>query len=286
MDLELLAQLLPAPATMKDFHYHTDLEAVTGTCGRLEAARLLGISVAETAWRLVAANSRAMIECRRYIVPTLQALFTGRAEEAERLAGPPVTLAAQYTLDLLYTALKLAREDFSATEERALHTIDLRLWRPDAQRHDSVYGGAILDGNRNTLPSGASTVPAKLRFDDGQVRPVRGLGVLPHSGMAGPRDCWMRYELPPGVFARFEATVGMHAELVQDGAADFVVELDGREVFRSGKRTAVNAALPITVELGGRTQLTLKVEDANNGATFWNNHALWAQPRLEKGTRS
>ena len=279
-DLTLLAELLPAPATRPGFHYHTDLEAVTGNCDPLRAPQLLGLDVAEVAWRVAMRNTQAMHACRRCIVPTLQALFAGQTAEAEREAILPVTLAAQLTADLWYTAWKLATGEVGADEARSLNVVDLRTWPPDGAMHDSVYGGAIVDGNRCTPPSGAPIVPARLRFPDGVIRPVQGLGVLPHSGMYGPRTCWLRYSLPPGVFDRFEARVGLHADLVRDGAVAFVVETDAGPVFHSGRRTVHDPALPVVVQLGSCRELTLCVEDANAGKTFWNNHAFWADPRL------
>jgi hypothetical protein len=273
LEEKLLAQLLPPPPHLKDFHYHIGLEAVTGACGRLQQPQLLGVGVEEAAWRMAVLNSQAMAECRAYIVPTLQAIFQGEQTLAQQLAGPPVTRAAQLTLNVLYTALKVAREDISAQGRDALASVDVRLLCPDAEKHSSVYGGAILDGSRDTVPGERRVVPAKLSIDGQEVRTVRGLGVLPNWP-----DCWMRYSLPPAIFARFEAVVGMHAELTQDGAADFVVELDGQEAFRSGPRTSLDAALPILVDLGQSAEITLKVEDATRGRTIIKNHAIWGEP--------
>jgi hypothetical protein len=74
----------------------------------------------------------------------------------------------------------------------------------------------------------------------------------------------------------------MNADLTHEGAADFVVLLDGREVFRSRPRTVKDPATPVSIKLDIANELTLKVEDANNGKTFWNNHAYWGEPKLVK----
>jgi hypothetical protein len=95
----------------------------------------------------------------------------------------------------------------------------------------------------------------------------------------------MRYGLPAGVFDRFEATVGVHAGLTTRGAVEFVVELDGREAFRSGRLTAADAAVPVSVPLGLSAELVLKVVDANEGTTYFDNHAIWGEPVLWKGDR-
>jgi hypothetical protein len=282
VDSQLLAELMPAPPAMSGFHYHTDLEAVTGECGSLRQPQLLGLNVEEVSWRQAAINTEAMREYRRYVIPLLQAIFAGKNAEAEQRAEPPVTKAAQLTLDMMYTALKLAGENVSTAERQAFATVDLRLWKADSEMHDLVYGGAILDGNRATPPAGASVMAGKLLFPNGETRAIPGLGVLPHSGMNGPRNCWMRYSLPVGVFSRFEAVIGMNAELTHEGAADFVVLIDGREVFRSGPQTVKDPATLISIKLDSANELTLKVEDVNNGKTFWNNHAYWGEPKLVK----
>jgi len=282
VDSQLLAELMPAPPAMAGFHYHTDLEAVTGACGSLHEPQLLGLNVEEVSWRQAAINTEAMRKCRRYIIPLLQAIFDGKKAEAEQRAEPPVTKAAQLTLDIMYTALRLAAEDLAPAERQAFAMVDLRLWKADSEMHDLVYGGAILDGNRSTPPAGAPVVAGKLLFPNGERRALPGLGVLPHSGMNGPRNCWMRYNLPVGVFSRFEAVIGMNAELTHEGAADFIVLIDGREVFRSGRRTVKDPATPISIKLDGADELTLKVEDVNDAKTFWNNHAYWGEPKLVK----
>lgn len=279
---QLLAELMPVPPSLPTFHYHTDIEAVTGNCAPLLRPHLLGLTVEEISWRQAAINAEAIRECRRYVIPLLQAIFAGNKLQAEKLAEPPVTKAAQMTLDVMYTALRLASGDFSDEEKHAFGTVDLRLWKPDDEMHDLVYGGAILDGNRSTPPAGAPVVLGKLLFPDANVRAVPGLGVLPHSGMNGPRVCWLRYTLPVGVFSKFEALIGMNVELTRDGAAKFVVLLDGREVFGSGKLTVKDTVIPVSIKLNGASELTLKVEDANDGKTFWNNHAYWGDPKLMK----
>lgn len=285
VDEHLIAELLPPPPGMSEFHYHRDLEAVTGACGPLAAPILLGLDVDEASWRIAQANLRAIAACRPYVVPTLQALFAADEGEAIRLAGPPVTLAAQMTADILYTIVRLATEPKERLAPEGIHLreVDLRMWRPDDEKQSSAYGGAILDGSRATPPAGAPIIPAALRFDDGNVEPVGGLGVMPTVGST-PHACWMTFGLPGGVFDRFEAMVGLHAGLTTTGGAQFIVELDGSEVYRSGPRTSQDTAQAVHVQLGQAMRLTLKVEDIHGGTTYFDNHAIWGAPRLLKAS--
>lgn len=281
--VKLMEELLPKPQHLPNFNYHSDLEAVTGQVEiPLPPPQLLGTTVEEVAWRLSALNTRAVREMKSYVVPTLQAIFADDAAEAERLASPPVTVAARLTCDILYTCLRLARADASSEEREALDRLDLRLWPAREESHDLVYGGhAILDGSLRIPPYPGPKIPAVLRFPEG-VRPVPALGVLPCSGLTGLREVWMRYDLPPGIFSRFQAVVGLHAELGTEGIVEFVVELDGQEAWSSGTRTGADPALPVEVPLGQARSMRLLVRDRSDGRSFWNNHALWASPRLLK----
>ena len=106
--------------------------------------------------------------------------------------------------------------------------------------------------------------------------------MLPHSGMNGPRECYMTWRIPAGVFRRFSAQVGLHAELATTGAVSFHVLLDGREEWCSGRMTAADLAQKIDLPLGGATEMTLQVCDANDGQSFWKNHAFGGEPQLRK----
>ncbi len=81
------------------------------------------------------------------------------------------------------------------------------------------------------------------------------------------------------------ALIIMHADLAKDGACDFVVKADGAEIYRSGRMTAQIPARKMVLDISTVEALTLKVEDANDGATFWHKHAFWGQPKLCKAKK-
>ena len=283
LKLSFISQLIPRPdkEQFKDFHYHTDIEAVTGNCGKLHSPQLLGLSAGETSWRLAGRCTEAVVYCRRFIVPIIQALFVNDDAKAIENASEPVTIAAQLTSDAIFTAIKIATNSFTLTEKEELSSIDLRFLPTDDEFHDLVYGEALLDSTKDVPPANANIVPAKLKFANG-IRKVKGLGVLPHSGMSRERDCYMTWYLPRGIFKTFTASVGLHADLAIGGAVSFHVLLDGKEVWTSGRMTKDDYAKEISLELGYTETLTLKVCDANNEESFWKNHAIWANPVLTK----
>ena len=271
-----LSQMLPVPDRpyLKDFHYHTSVESVDGDCGPLPPPRLLGASEAEAAWKTASDAQNAVAYCRRFLIPTIQALFDNDLKKAESLAAEPVTMAAELTANLLYSAIRIARG-----ETGELPSVDLRHLLPVEEFHDLVYGSAVLDGNRKVPPNNVPVTPGQLRIN-GRPETLPGLGMLPHSGMNGERSCYMTWILPRNVFRRFTALAGMHAVLAVGGAAEFRVLLDGSPVWSSGRMTVEDEAVPVIVELGSASTITLKVLDANNGSSFWQNHAYWGRPEL------
>ena len=272
-----LSQMLPVPPGrphLKAFHYHTSVEAVNGECGPLPPPRLLGASEAEVAWKTASDAQNAVVYCRRFIIPTIQALFDNDLKKAESFAAEPVTIAAELTANAIYSAIRIAR-----CEIGELPPVDLRRLLPVEEFHDLVYGAAVLDGNRNVPPNNVPVTPGLLRVN-GRPETFPGLGMLPHSGMNGERSCYMTWVLPRQVFKRFPALAGMHATLAVGGAAEFQVLLDGETVWSSGRMTMEMDAAAISVELGSASTITLKVLDANNGSSFWRNHAYWGKPQL------
>ena len=271
-----LSQMLPVPDRpyLKNFHYHTSVESVDGDCGPLPPPHLLGASEAEAAWKTAADAQNAVAYCRRFLIPTIQALFDNDLKKAESLAVEPVTIAAKLTANLLYSAIRIARG-----ETGELPSVDLRHLPPVEEFHDLVYGSAVLDGNRKVPPNNVPVTPGQLRIN-GRPETLPGLGMLPHSGMNGERSCYMTWILPRNVFRRFTAFAGMHAVLAVGGAAEFRVLLDGTPVWSSGRMTVEDEAVPVSIELGSASTITLKVLDANNGSSFWQNHAYWGRPEL------
>lgn len=273
----MISHLLPVPdkPELKAFHYHTSVEAVVGKCAGLRSPRLLGLSPAEAAWKLAAEARKAVYYCRRFLVPMILAIFDGDQKRAEELAVEPVTIAAQLSADAIYTACCLAEG-----AEANLPAEDLRELLPVEEFHDLVYGGAVLDGNKKVPPNDVPVTPGTLKVN-GIVTPMPGLGMLPHSGMYGDRCCFMTWQLPGRIFKTFTAMVGLHAG-IGTGAVDFHVELDGKTVWTSGRMDAAADAKECMVELGDAGKLTLRVWDADNGGSFWNNHAYWGHPELNR----
>ena len=268
-----LSQMLPIPdkPEFASFHYHTTVEAVCGICASLKKPKCLGVSIPEIAWNVAVDAEKGAAYCRRFIIPTIQALFRNDQKTAEKIAAEPVTVAAQMTLNAVWSVLSM--------EQNAGKTkpVDLRTLPSVDEFHDLVYNGkAVLDGNM--VPYKGNFLPGVLRLN-GKIRSMPGLGVLPHSGMERARDCFMTFRIPSGVFRRFHVFVGMNAEHGH-GAVSFQVELDGKEIWNSGPLTEKDDAVEAELSLGKAEFLTLRVSEADNGNSFWTNHAYWGMPEL------
>jgi hypothetical protein len=109
-------------------------------------------------------------------------------------------------------------------------------------------------------------------------KPMTLAGKAFHRGLGAHAASRVRYDLPTG-YATFAATLGKDQE-VAGGSVVFVVQLDGREVFRSGVFRNDTVPQEIAVPLGDAKQLVLKVEDAGDGIGA--DHADWADARLLK----
>lgn len=88
----------------------------------------------------------------------------------------------------------------------------------------------------------------------GEVFPT-GLGT--HSRSRATYDLGGRY-------AAFRAVIGLAPSAGEVGSAEFAVEVDGREVFRSDPVTAAEAK-PVAIELTGAETLVLSVDYGRNG---------------------
>jgi len=81
----------------------------------------------------------------------------------------------------------------------------------------------------------------------------------------------------PAPAARFEAEIGIDNDrntFGREGTVVFVVEVGGKEVFRSQIRRGSDPALPIRVDLAGQRRFTLRVLDASDGPSC--DHGDWA----------
>jgi hypothetical protein len=98
---------------------------------------------------------------------------------------------------------------------------------------------------------------------------TKGLGVHAASRVA--------YSLN-GACSSFRADVGVDDEVGSGGSVVFQVWADGTKLFDSGTMTGSTATRPVTVDVTGRTTLTLVMTDAGDNINY--DHGNWAAARV------
>ena len=127
-----------------------------------------------------------------------------------------------------------------------------------------------------SLSGGTNAVPLQLNVTEhGKVVTKQfstGIGT-------GTRNV-LTYLVPSGVYQRFTALVGLHAELGARGNVAFEIVGNGQSLARIGPITGDKPALPVEVSLSGVTNLQLITTSAGGDGT--GNYAVWAEPQLVK----
>jgi alpha-galactosidase len=85
---------------------------------------------------------------------------------------------------------------------------------------------------------------------------------------------YLRVDLGGGARS-FSAQVGVDDSAGGQGSVEFIVEGDGRVLWKSGVLTGGRAAVPVEVNVTGVRTLGLRVTDGGDGASF--DHADWAE---------
>lgn len=98
----------------------------------------------------------------------------------------------------------------------------------------------------------------------------KGLGVHAASEINVPLN---------GQYKTFLADVGIDDEVMDNGSVTFKVLVDGQQVFDSGTVTGADMAKPVNVDVTGKNELKLVVEDGGDPSF---DHADWANARVRR----
>ncbi len=249
--------------------------------------QLLGATADEAAFNLLRRSQESIVFARGQVIPIIQALYAGDTETCNAAQQKAALVGARLTADALYTLLCLGRSRIDPDEAAAFQTVDLSafapLEAPDLYPPQSAFFSKPHWGHATVgvcLNNGRTPVPLRLRVvQDGETAVKtfeRGIGTGTRSSLSFP--------IPPGVYAHFTATVGLHAELGAAGNVLFTVLGNGKPLARVGPLAGVNAARRIDIPLAGVTNLQLTAD--SGGGDGAGNYAVWAEPTLHRGERS
>ncbi len=279
----LLQQLLPPPSSHQYALLHGPIEAGTLRLDlRDRAPQLLGDSVAEAAFRLLHRANQATLTARGQVAAIIQALYAGDGEAVTAAQLRAATLDAELVADALYTLFCLATDRPDEAATAALRTFDLaaaipleapQLYLPQAAFFSAPYWGFARSGV--ALEVGTRPVPLKLRVAaDGTVVErtlTAGLGT-------GTRSI-LTYLVPPGVYTRFTALAGLHADLGRTGHVKLEVLGDGRPLA-AVELTGDQPAHAFDCPLDQVTRVQLVA--TSRGGDGQGNHVVWGEPCLRK----
>jgi hypothetical protein len=176
-------------------------------------------------------------------------------------AGPPLPLYRAGERSWSQTLVPLTAPDAASAARR----VERRLVKIDGVYLDSLDWDSATTGwgeaRRNLSVMGTPLLMAGRTF-------ARGLGTHAASRIV--------YTLPPG-YRRFAATIGCDQE-VQANSVVFVVEGDGRTLFRSPVMRRDTPLRAVDVSIKGVKTLSLILEDAGDGIAA--DHGDWAEARL------
>jgi len=277
--------LLPPPAAKRNCNYHRMLEDVPSSVAMLRhRPRLLGTSVPEVLFRLEGAYAALFRRSVAAVIPMTRAVYADRLDRATAALDPVLRATAALFADFCHTVAALVQRRFTAADLRVLGTCDLRVIEPHVWDAEYNFGQRPLVDViclRQYGPAEALAVYQR-RGRQRVAVTIPGVCLIPHAlPMPGVKmQSALEYRLPPGVFRRFTATVGLLATDRPQAPCVFVVEVDGRAVYRSGWQRPGDLAVAVDVRLGRARRLRLLVR--TDGSTDRLAYPVWGNPRLAK----
>jgi Gpi18-like mannosyltransferase len=181
-------------------------------------------------------------------VPTPSHLI--RAFRWATYAAPVPMLAVAFAVAHSARASHQQPADAEVIYMSDLKPVAVEQGRGELKADRSVRGGVMHVGDRVHLRGLGTHAPSKLIFE------------------------------PPSPGLTFHATVGIDRDTNGRGSAIVVVELDGREVYRSPILIGSGEAVEVDVPLGETKRLTLQALPTSDGPN--RDHVDWAAARLER----
>lgn len=279
----LFKQFLPPPDAYRYTPLHGPVENGTFPVDIGEHhPRLLGTTADEAAFNLLQRSQEGTVYARGQVIPIIQALYANDTNAWNAAQQKAAAVGARLVADALYTVICLGRARVDPAEAAALQATDLSafapleapaLYLPQASFFSKPNWGHPTRGA--ALKGGTEAVPLRLAVEAaGQTATrtfVSGIGTGTRSSLS--------YLIPPGVYARFTALAGLHAELGGCGSVTFEVFGNGRSLARVAAQGGAPAR-PVDVPLSGVTNLQLTATSAGGDGS--GNYAVWAQTELHK----
>ena len=250
--------------------------------------RLLGLSIEEAIFHAVSDYETMLATTKGTLIPLVSAFYAGAGEpQMKTLLNDCFFKAVELTASLWHTAHAIAAKRFDTREVAGLQTVALNGIRPlYAFTIDPYFFAPLVDGDCDEQ---GNRIPLRLHDSRGQsgTRELRG-GLAMAFG-------FVVYDIPPGIYHEFQATIGLSSVTKPPGGAIFkvvrggppvyekyhtkLVTYGGPVVFESGVIRPDDPAQNVAVSLGDAARITLMVEGSEGIAKL---HAIWGEPMLVK----
>lgn len=279
----LLQQFLPASENMAGKLLHGPIE--NGTFEVSIAAyepRLLGVTVEETAWRLLHRIHEVIINARSVTFPIIEALNAGDAASVTAHQLKAATMDAQVVADAMHTILCLGAERFDAPAVEYLHSIDIsthwpieaiNLYYPQTHFFSSPYWGHARSGI--VLEGGTTAAPIRLRIQHDGITNETPFATGISTGMGKP----LTWHLPKDVYGRFTVYAGLQSGIGENGRVEFTILGDGK-TLATATVNGSDPAYPFDCDIAGVSLLQLAA--VTRGLDAKSNYAIWGEPVLQK----
>jgi beta-galactosidase len=190
----------------------------------------------------------------------------GQTKTASFVVTPPIT-AGFGSYDLVATTTYRGAEPITAQARVELPLAPGQRWASDLPFVGTPTNGwgPVERDTSNGEDVGGDGGPLRI----GTTTYAKGFGVHANS--------LITLDVPAGC-TRFEATVGLDAEVGGSGSVTFEVRADGAVLASTPRMTGGGAGVNLAVELTGKSQLQLAVTDSADGNG--SDHADWAAARL------
>ncbi len=290
----LFKQFLPPPEKFKYARLHSLIEYGDVSVDILQyKPRLLGTSPSEVAFRMLEKMNNVIIAARGKVIPIIQAIYNEDERSVQANNSEMAEISARVAADMIHSAFCIAYDKFDQEQKEDLHVSHLsdlipletiylawrqpRLFRP-------VYGGAPTSGV--ILDKEGQPLPLTLKYHESrkllEKKLDRGIAAGTRRSMV-QEPCVLSYIVPEGVFERFEAVVGIHSRLGEEGSVIFQVKGDDKVLFDSGPLTRDDPARNISVSLQGVKEIQLITFSGTKDHPY--NYPVWGEPRLVKKRR-
>ncbi len=293
MSPAMLDVIVPPPPEFLGFELHANVEGLKAPVDiKGYQPKLLGNNQKQAEMGAFAGLINAHKLGASLVTPIVQALYNKDNQTAIMLSSRAQSESAKHFADFIFTVFSIGENKTTTTN----YICDLCEYPYISNTVDMLYRYQPIVDNSLIPYSGGKMVPLSLMDNNGEIKAIHGMGVIPSLGPpfsdSNIRNVDIEYYLVPGAYNTFSAEVGLNP-LIKDSmpTAIFRIIGDGKVLAESDTLKPKGKAEAITAELGNVNFLTLRMSYAHtppleqlkkaNTHIGWASHGVWGEPILQ-----